>query len=149
MTFKYNPPQQTITFAGGEFTIRGLALVDVTQLIATHKDTISGVFDQFAGRRADQIQGSEMLGAALGLVEHSPALAAHVIALSSDSPESFDEIKKLPVDVQVEAIEKIAAMTFAMEGGSKKFWETVIRLSKATNKALQASTNGSGVSAVR
>lgn len=147
--FEYSPPQETITFTGGKFTVRGLALTDTTQLVALHKDSISGIFDQFSGRKVDTIQTNEMVDVALALVEHSPALVAHIIALAADAIDDFDSIRKLPIDVQVEAIERIAKLTFALEGGVKKFAETVIRLSKTTRKNLPASTNGSGRSVAK
>lgn len=149
--FKYSPPQETITFAGGEFTVRGLALTDTTQLVSMHKDKISEIFDQFSGRTPDTIQTSEMVDLALALVEHSPALVAHIIALAADALDEFDSIRKLPIDVQVAAIEKICELTFAMGGGAKKFAETVIRLSTMTRTSLksQTLTNGSGLSVAK
>lgn len=128
MALKRTLITETILFNGGEITVRGLTVPDISQLVQVHQDTAKSIYDRFSGKNADALSEQTVESLALEILGQFPAAVAHLIALCGDEPELIAEYAKLPVDVQVAALEKIAVLTFAMEGGVKNFVETVTRI---------------------
>ena len=83
----------------------------------------------------------------------APEIVAELIALASGDgdEESVAIAARLPVPTQLDAIEKIAKLTFITEGGLPKLLETIVRLAQGTTGAMtelqRPLTNGSGESA--
>lgn len=134
MALKYTPKTERIEFADGDFIeVRGLSVPDIQQLVEVNMETARDLFDQFSGRAENSFTLDDATSLARHLVTTAPAIMAHVIALGADSTDQFDVIKTLPLDVQMAALEKIAKLTFAMQGGAKNFVETVLRISEGVN----------------
>ena len=134
-------PEEPVTFAGGKFSVRGLALSDITILVAFHKDRLGELFEQFAVPGADsklELTPESGVPFALAFIQMAPTIAAHIIALADVREEGEDPdiltALKLPLDVQLDALEKILKLTFQMEGGPKKVLEMVMRAVVATMK---------------
>lgn len=113
------------------FAVRGLSLEDVTVLIADHGPALEGFYAKYSG--ADT---SEALAVGMGLINQAPVLAAQVIALAADSRDKTELVRKLPIVVQQDALEKIALLTFDANGGPGKFIEAVVRLVKGTTNLM-------------
>jgi hypothetical protein len=134
-------PKETVLCAGGSFDVRGLSLSDITVLVGFHKERLTELFDQFAIKDANglkQLSPDASLDFGATALTAAPLLVAHVIAMAEERPHGQDPAisvaLKLPVDVQIDAIEKILKLTFSTEGGPKKVLETVVRAVVGTTK---------------
>ncbi|QXV73592.1 hypothetical protein [Rhizobium phage RHph_X2_30] len=126
MPLTYTLKYDTIKFTGGELSVRGLTVPDITQLVSVHQVAALAIYDRFKDPKSLTDQSVESI--AQDILGKFPSVVAHLISLAADEPERFDDYAKLPIDVQVIALEKIAILTFAMEGGLKNFVETVTRI---------------------
>ncbi len=128
---KYTLKTETINFEGGEIIVRGLTVPDITQLVQVHQDSAVAIYEKFTGKNANQLTEQTVESVALELLGKFPSAIAHLLYLcdAEREPEStVDVYAGLPVDVQVAALEAIATLTFAMQGGLKNFVETVARI---------------------
>lgn len=150
---KYTLKTETINFEGGEITVRGLTVPDITQLVQVHQDSAVSIYERFSGKDAASLSETTVESLALEMLGKFPAAIAHLLWLCDAEREEgtpVDDYAVLPVDVQVAALEQIAGITFAMQGGLKNFVETVVRISANAGglskelKKPQLSTNGFG-----
>lgn len=123
-------PSETISFSGGSFAVRGLSLPDIVMLVDMHREQLNDLFERFKGEPKEV---GEMEEVAMDLVTKAPVLVGHAISLAAGEPEQFETVMKLPLDVQVSALEKVALLTFALEGGAKNFVKTVLRIVQGAN----------------
>lgn len=134
---------------GGSFTVRGLALADITAIVRGRGPQIRALFDQYAGRAMESIGDDDLNEIGSSLLEMAPEIAAVVIAHASEydpDPDTIGVAALLPFPVQLDAIEKIGKLTFDAEGGPKKVVETVIRVMQGTTNLMadmRVSTAGS------
>lgn len=134
----FAPQTETIEFPGGSFAVRGLALQDITVLLRAHYATASALFDKYVGESALAAASLEVPGAGLDMgdpksvvleaLEVAPGMIADVVALAADEPGSAPLVRKMPVVVQVTAIEAVIRLTMEAEGGMEKFIETVTKI---------------------
>jgi len=152
MPLIYTLNYETIKFTGGELSVRGLALPEINQLVAVHTEAAMSLFGEIQAKAAkdQQLDIGEMI---FDVLNRFQAAVAHAIALAADAPDQVAVAAQLPMDVQLAAIEKIAVLSFAMDGGAKKFWETVQNLALAKgglgevgSQLLQTFMSGSGPS---
>ena len=137
----------------GVLIVRGIGFPEISQLIEVHSEAIAPLFDRATGKNAKQKLTIDQLDKIpMELMRAAPAAVAHLIALAAD--ESVTEISTLPMDVQFEALVKIAKLTFKSSGGAKNFLESAIAamagvsaLAKENQSIIQASMNGSKDSA--
>lgn len=115
-------PSETIQVPGGEITVRGLGLDSVIFLLRTHGGPLQEVY---AKARAGEIDPHALAGS---LFEESATLAGCIIACAAGEPEEFEKAVALPAPTQVELLEAVGRLTFALEGGAKKFLETIERM---------------------
>ena len=117
---------------GKSFSVRGVSLVDISMLLRNRGDEIRAFFSKYsADDAADQTSAAGMK-----LLESAPDLAAELIACAADEPKMVKTALRLPISVQLDALEKIAELTFDAEGGPKKFFEAVIRVMQGTTNLL-------------
>ena len=126
---------ETVVTPGGEFSVRGLTIEDLTALFRRHSSVMSGLFDRMVSDPEAALEVSAVLGARL--LDEAPDLMVEVIAMAADEPERADVVRKLPFPCQVDALEKIGALTFASEAELKKALETVILMASGATKTLQ------------
>lgn len=132
----YAPKSETVTFPGGEFTVRGLSLQDLTVLLRTHYATANALFDRYIGESAmaaataksPEIATGDPREVVLEALEVAPGMISDVVARAADEPDKAALVARLPLGVQVEAIEAVVRLTLEAEGGLEKFVETVLRL---------------------
>lgn len=122
-------PKETIEFSGGSFAVRGLSFNDVLTLVNEHRPAIEPLFMQAV---AGGLPMGDQVELGLMLVEKAPAVVAHAVALAADEPDGAAAFLRLPVDVQLDAIERLMRVTFALVGGPKKFGQTVLRIVEST-----------------
>jgi hypothetical protein len=123
-------PTLPVEVSGDEgFVVRGLTSVDLRVLMTTYASDMSEIFKLLAGGGNGLVAQSEDAAAMVGtLIHRSPAICAMAIALASGEEDAFENALLLPFTVQVDAITKIAKLTFASEGSAKKFFQTVMNL---------------------
>lgn len=131
--------RDTVKTADGDtFTVRGLNVPDIVQIVEVNKPAVAALFDRLSGKDANSISVSDATSLITELISIAPQACAHAIALVADDQVvdrdgMFDAALRLPLDVQADALEKIAVLSFRMEGGPKKFVETVLRIAKGVN----------------
>lgn len=140
-------PTEEIKTPGGTFAVRGLSFVDVSALVRTDGAELSALFDHYSGAiKGENVSTAEVMALSGSLVDIAPDMAAKVIVVAADGDDDdLAMVRKLPFPVQVEALEKIAQLTFDSAGGPKKLLETVIRVFRGTTSLmtdLQASKTG-------
>lgn len=131
---EYKPKLETITFDGGEFTVRGISLPDVALLIDMHEGTISTIVE-LAQSRAEMFNSGDdglvreaMTDLISSLIRESSILMSNLIAILADEPGTLDQASKLPITVQLEALTRIAELTFRDPASVKKLAADVMRL---------------------
>lgn len=134
----FKPLTETVALPDGEtFSVRGLSLEDISILLRHHYEPIRVLFDRYVGAASaeavTQTLGAEDVGPGLedvfrDALSMAPGLLADAIALGADEPDLADAARKLPVGVQIDAVEKVITLTLKAEGGVEKLTETVTRL---------------------
>lgn len=122
-----------VPIPGGKFhAVRGLNLMDIMGLVERHKAPITAAFAEMSGETDKALNAAGALGA--GLLAALPEVAADVIAVASDEPESVGVVTKIPASIQLALLEKVAELTFSAEGGAGKVLEIVLNaVGGATN----------------
>lgn len=140
-------PEETISTPGGDFSVRGLSSVSIAMLTLKNRETLRSLFSQAMDAEGN-LQLDNMESVALLIGEKAPSLLAEVIAVAAGeyTDDGIEAARSIPFPAQVEALEVIGRLTFAMEGGLKKLMATVINVTKGTTKALsEAQTSMSGI----
>lgn len=105
----------------GGLTVRGLSFVDISSLVRDHYALLAKVFD---GVKTDEdFDVKKIVGK---FAPAMPPLVAAIIAHGCGEPKSIDVAARLPFGVQIEAVQKIGELTFAIEGGAKKVFQMVM-----------------------
>lgn len=119
-------PQEEVSYMGTSFFVRGLSLTHLSALIAGRRADVQTALNRWADLKGDA-------GAfATALITELPALAAAVIAQGADHPDLADQVAAgLPAPVQVEALAKIARLTFENPAKAGEFLATVLRAAQA------------------
>ena len=130
-------PSVPVQTPGGEFSVRGLSLDDLTYILQRHAVEVSHVISAIEAKKGDVDHDliSEM---AVGLIEAAPGVAAEIVAVAAGELDQIDTVRRLPFPVLLDAVEKIGNLTFEVYGGPKKVLEAVIRLAKGTTGLLDS-----------
>lgn len=131
----YQPERSTVSFKGGEFSVRGLALDDIALLMRHHLRDINALVDIFGKDVTDEVAVAAVAQHAIALIREAPGLVANMISLASDEPDSVDAARRLLMPTQVRALEEIARLTFDEAGGPKKFIESLMVLLRGMRPA--------------
>lgn len=115
------------------FSVRGLNLNDLTRLLIDHAPAMMKLYADFVatkdGKGPSDMFTSEMvkdmLRKALG---EAPELIFGLIAYASDEPDEIELASKLPVILQLEAMEQIVLLSIRSEAELKKLQEMVLRI---------------------
>lgn len=124
----YQPSRETITFKGGSFKVKGLSLDDVGVLMKHHLSDLDALFALYAKDVNPDMAAAVTAQYAVSLIREAPGLVANVIALGAEEPDNVAFARRLPMPVQVEAIKRIALLTFEEAGGAKKFFASLTEL---------------------
>lgn len=126
-----------------DHVVRGLNLVDVLTLVDRYREPITQAFKDLAGADDEALKSNAQIGGAV--LKALPEVAADIIVLASDDPENGDPaentveaVKTIVASTQLLLLEKIAALTFAAEGGAGKVFEIVINAVGGTSSLVKA-----------
>lgn len=84
-----------VAHEGHSFSVRGLSLEDMVVLLENHSDALARVFAGDNGTDFGE------------LIKEFPLFIAACIAYAADEPELIEQVRRLPVGVQLRAIEAI------------------------------------------
>lgn len=123
--------REQVKVPGGEgFAVAGLSLPAIIDLCRRQFDDMRTLFDTLIA----SVGGNETLSldnanAISGnLLELAPRVAGEIIAVAAGfEPAAGEVFTDLPVSVQLDALQKIADLTFTEEMPPKKVLETVVR----------------------
>lgn len=124
--------------------LRGVSLSDLSVLIREHMPDLDLIADTVMA--AESWQDINIGDIAQMIVSQMPGLAANLIALSAEEPAQADVVQLLPFPTQIDAVLKIAELTFKDVGGIKKSMGVIAGLLKQTKtiekiKSLKQKTN--------
>jgi hypothetical protein len=119
---------EEVSFRGGRFALRGLALNDVSELVRNHLPELNKLFQLYDNEETRENALAESARFAITIVRETPIMVAKMIALAADEPQAVDVAARLPLPVQVECVRKIIELTFEEAGGAKKFLDSVMSL---------------------
>ena len=129
-------PEAKVELPDGSFVVRGLSLNDVSILVQRHGKRLNELYQQFAEQ--GDLTTETVAAFALPLLQSAPEIAAELIACAAGDPDDAEIAGRLPFPVQIDALEKIAILTFEAGGGPKKLLETVVRLAQGTTSLLDS-----------
>lgn len=99
--------------------VRGLNLEDISSLVARHMNDLrqlAGMYDE----AKEEIFSTMMRdGFMLRVVMEVPTVASTIIALAADAPDSTEQIRTLPLAIQLLAMSEITRLTLEDVGGPK------------------------------
>lgn len=138
-------PTALVKVADSGFTVRGLSPADALGLYYRHAGELSNLFEQFAGkvRAGLDVADGDVLQAGISMVNGAPQIMAEIIALGSESDPTGPDwdadvgvALRLPAAVQIDALQKIAELSFSSDMPPGKFFGLVLQMAKSTQAAL-------------
>lgn len=125
---------------GQGFPVRGLSADDLSKMFRLHGAALNALYlERIVASEGDpEAMSVNALGRAL--LETAPEAAAAAIALAADAEEQYGYVRKLPLPVQVDALAKIAALTFHSEEDLGNFVRTVLLGGQTVQKVLASLT---------
>lgn len=129
-------PEAIVEFPnGGDFAVRGLSLDDISYLVQRHGQQMESLFSDFANTTGE-ITVEAVAAFALPLLKAAPEIAAGLIACGAGDKDDVGIAATLPFPVQLDALQKLAGLTFDVSGGPKKLLETVVSMAQGTTGLL-------------
>lgn len=104
------------------FAVRGLSLDDVAALVAVHGPVMETFFTKYQGI---DVADADSMAIGMELLGKAPALVANVIAVAADEPKLWTKVLKMPVAIQMDALQKIGKLSFDASGGPGNFFGLV------------------------
>ncbi|MBH0113265.1 hypothetical protein I5E68_09935 [Novosphingobium sp. YJ-S2-02] len=137
------PTKQVQVADGVSFTVRGLAPYDALGLYYRHTGELSALFDKLALKGS--VEPGDVSAVTTVAVSAAPRVMAEIIVVAEGtdpSDEVFEEevraALKLPAAAQMDALGKIADLTFTSEMPPKKFLAVVLALAQGAAANLPA-----------
>ncbi|WP_420383656.1 phage pre-tape measure protein [Novosphingobium sp.] len=130
---------------GDTFTVRGLDLVDVVKLASQNTSELATLFKELSNGGDLSADLGERSSIIFNAFVNVPNVLVQIIALGAGE-EDVGLVRLLPMVAQIEAVEKIANLTFAMNSPIK-ILETITRamnelVASISNRALSQATSG-------
>lgn len=115
-----------VPFTGGSFTVHGVSFDELTRLATDATADVMAAIDAYEEMTAS---GNDSGEAIIGIVlAKAPDLAARLIANAADEPDLFPTVRKMPLSVQMNALEAIFRLTFEEPEALKKFSGQILTL---------------------
>jgi hypothetical protein len=113
---------------GSTFAVRAITPTDITTLMSRHKETVITLFQaEIMNAKKPNFTADDINRLGTSIMTNAPHILAEVIALASDEGiEVAATVGKLPLSVQILALNDIIELTMTNEGGGKKLMETVL-----------------------
>lgn len=139
----YTPQTETVEIPGGHLVLRGLCPDDLVVLLRENYESLAMLFNRYiadpdfgqalmsdgaAMQNGEAPMDKAVTDAVLDVLQKAPDLVAQAIALAAEEPGAVQQAKRLPLSVQMEAVEVIVVLTLRAEGGLGKLTERVTRI---------------------
>ena len=112
---------ETVTYGEKIFKVTGLTIPHIVYLVRNHRDTLEDLYlKAVRGELAEDVNTVIM-----DLADKAAGLSGMIIACSMGEPDQAEKASRLPLTVQIDALEKIVRLTLVAEGGVEKLMETV------------------------
>lgn len=115
-------PRAAVALPGGkQLMVRGLCADDLALMVSLHLPEITKALELYREKQANVLQTGNLTEFLMTFARDFPAVVAEVISAAADSPsEAGKEIaRKLPVTIQLSAINEITRLTMEDAGGLK------------------------------
>lgn len=123
----YEPERVVIEQKGKPLiSVRGLNFNDTSVLIRNNLDDLRTILSAYRDRKS--LPDFDINGMVVRLLTDMPLLAAKMIALASDEPNSEAAALRLPMPLQIDIISEIARLTFEDVGGPLAFLGRLVQL---------------------
>jgi hypothetical protein len=148
---------------GDSFTVRGLSPDMVVSLYQRHAGQLSMLFDRVMANAKGETEAVGDVQVLAGmLIGQAPEIMAELVALASGSDANSNYVdpdvtvnplgltdwhadvaaaRRLPLPVQVDALVKVAEMTFSSSMPPGKFLAVIVQMAGATTAALSPPKN--------
>lgn len=124
----YVAKRETIPVGDEPVSIRGLRVSDISVLLEAHKAELFMVYELYNGAGDAPTEESRNSRVLVEMTRVLPDLVAAIIALAADEPDAVEQAKSLPFPTQIDALSKIAKMTFEEVGGLGNFFAVLSSL---------------------
>lgn len=121
------------------FTVRGITLFDIMQAVGDFGPQMALAFGKMTSREGTgPLTPDDVKAHIRDLAKEFPDVLAAAIAMASDdySKAAMDVTKQLPMSVQLDAIEKVARLSFRSEAEVGKLMESLVRAVAGATGAL-------------
>ena len=146
---KQPSPTKSVQVSNEEsFPVRGLDPTGEFGIYYRHAGQLGGLIEQVVGRvrEGGGVEAEDVQMVAAGLLRDAPAIMAEIVALGSGSDPTeeanwLDDVEiagRLPFAAQVDALSKIAELTFTSDMPPGKFVSLVAGLMKSAATGLTA-----------
>jgi hypothetical protein len=120
----YKPPRAAIKCGDEDdavsFEVRALSLSDLGAIIRIHRDATEEMVAELTRHAETGASTEATIQLLMTLIADAPAVMATVIAFAADEPLATDRARELPLNVSVEALNKIGELTFTDIAALKK-----------------------------
>ncbi|MDR7062014.1 MULTISPECIES: hypothetical protein [unclassified Sphingopyxis] len=125
--------RETVKTAGGDFTVGPLTASDILAIYVAHRGGLQSIFDAYKS-------GKDPAGIIIDIIATFPDIAAEVIARAADGDEcdeaTITTARTLDFGAQLDAIEKVGALTVSSVGGLGNLAALVERLAGSLNATM-------------
>lgn len=128
------PTEEVHVPRAGSFSVRGISVADASTIIRAHGKTLDAVYAETVSDTPGKMPNLKKM--AQKLMDVAPLAVADIIAQAADDPGQAKKVAKLPVPVQVDALVKVAGLTFESEKQLGELLETVISGSTALERIV-------------
>jgi hypothetical protein len=115
---------------GSSFSVRGINLFDIQRLLVDHAPAMKDLFEQAVQMRQSgtPFTPETIKGLLVGALKQFPDMIVAAIAYAADEPEAVDQVKRLPVVAQLEALQSMIVLSIESDAQLKKLMEIVIQM---------------------
>ena len=108
------------------FDVRGLSFADILSVFQKNTVQTRALFREVVGGLSESgLTADSIMAVASKAATEVPEVVAALVAHAADQPENADTVLRLPMLVQLNAIEKVIALTFTSEAELEKLVEIV------------------------
>lgn len=117
--------------------VRGLSFEDFTTLFKTYGKETDQIFKFIEGVQTGGTADFDAKAFGTDLIMQAPKAVANLIALAADMPDRATQVARIPLPVQVRAMEAIYRMTVEEAGGIYDFLALVLRIAKGVSQTAR------------
>lgn len=117
--------------------LRGLSFEDFTSLFKTYGKETDDIFKFIESMQSGGTADFDAKAFGTDLILKAPKAVASLIALAADMPDRATQVARMPLPVQVKAMEVVYRMTVEEAGGLSDFLALVLRIAKGVSQTAR------------